>query len=37
MSQMYREVVTAIALKRKGIDDPFYFHPEVLGSERAPQ
>ncbi len=37
MNQMYREVVSAIALKRKGINDPFYFHPEILGSERTPQ
>ncbi len=37
MNQMYREVISAIALQRKGISDPFYFHPEILGSERTPQ
>lgn len=31
---MIRELLTAIALRKKGITDPFYFHPDVLGGTR---
>ncbi|WP_164658482.1 agmatinase family protein [Tropicibacter sp. Alg240-R139] len=32
---MIRESLTAIALRKKGITDPFYFHPDMLGATRS--
>lgn len=33
-SQLMRETLAAIALRNKGITDPFYFHPDTLGGTR---
>lgn len=35
VNQMYREVVAALALKRKGVNDPFFYHKDALGGVRG--
>ena len=31
---MIRELLTGIAMRKKGIREPFYYHPDILGGNR---
>jgi len=36
-NNMIRELLTGIAMRKKGIREPFYYHPDILGGTRAPR
>ena len=34
-NNMIRELLTGIAMRKKGIREPFYYHPDILGGNRT--